>query len=423
MAGSAGSRPPGRRRTPSGAAPRRPCALCAHPTAPYVTLVHPVRRLVVLSAAVLAVAACVENPRGVLEVTEGADSVQVLTGITDTAFVRNRMASVPVVVVKDTRGFRMPGARVTFVTPGPSSGSVIGGEVRTDSLGRASPGGWIAGPDSGTDSLIAFVIGSPGARATRAVITAPVIDPCNRPLPYTLGTSITGTLSGRGCVTFDSSLVQPYRVSVPAMGVYRFTVTSGAFDSYVEVTRGDGFPVAIFDGDGRVNAEVRVALPPGAFGVRAGALGQRRGVGQFTLSSGPATLPTSCDRFNPVVAYLVPGTAVSTDLSANDCTLQFNFTGIFNGQAPVKVFPLFVPPNQTIVVRLASTSVDALLVLASPGLQQQIGRDDNSGGGTNALLSFSAAAIGQPGGALVWVIATSKGQNGPITISVDGPGP
>jgi hypothetical protein len=376
-----------------------------------------------IAAATLVVAACVENPRGVLEVTEGADSVQVVTGIADTAFVLNRMATVPVVVVKDTRGFRMPGARVTFVTPSPANGSVIGGEVRTDSLGRASPGGWIAGPDSGTDSLIAFVVGSPGARATRAVITAPVIDPCNRPLPYTLGTSISGQLTGRGCITFDSSLVQPYRFTVSTLGVYRFTVTSGAFDSYVEVTRPDGFPVAIFDGDGRVNAEVRVALPPGTFGVRAGALGQRRGTGQFTLTSGPGVLPTLCDRAAPAVTYLVPGTTVSTDLNANDCAVQWNFAGVFTGQAPVKVFPLFVAPNQNIVVRLVSTSVDALLVLASPGLTQQIGRDDNSGGGTNALLSFTAAAIGQPGGALVWIVASSKGQNGAITISVDGPGP
>lgn len=380
-------------------------------------------RFATMVAGLAAMAACVETPNGVLEVTEGADSVQVVTPVRDTAFVRTPIAAPPVVVVKDTRGFRMPGALVTFVTPGPSSGIVEGGQVRTDSIGRASPGRWIAGPDSGTDTLIAYVVGSPGARATRAVITAPVIDPCTRTLPYTLGTSVVGTLTGRGCITFDSSLVQPYRFTVPSTGNYRFSVASGAFDSYVEVARADGFPLAIFDGDGRTGASVRVVLPPGTFHVRGGALGQRRGVGQFTLTSGPASVPATCDRANPVVTYLVAGAAFNTDLNANDCTLQFNFGATFTGTAQVKVFPLFVPPNQNVVVRMNSNVLDALLVLYSAGGQQLIGRDDNSGGGTNALLSFTAAALGQPGGALVWVVATSKGQNGGFTIAVDGPGP
>jgi hypothetical protein len=381
------------------------------------------RRLIFVVTAVTVVASCVETPSGVLEITEGADSVQVVTRVTDTAFVRTAVATLPTVVVKDTRGFRMPGALVTFITPSPANGSVVGGQVRTDSVGRASPGAWIAGPDTGTDTLIAYVVGSPGARATRAVITAPVIDPCNRPLSYALGTSVIGTLVGRGCVTFDSSLVQPYRFNVATTGNYAFSVNSGAFDSYVEIARGDGFPLAIFDGDGRGGATVRVALPPGVYDVRAGALGQRRGVGQFTLTSGPATIPTSCDRDNPVITYLVPGASVSTNLSATDCTLQFNFGATFTGQAPVKVFPLFVPPNQTVVVRMNSTVVDALLVLYGPSGNPLYGRDDNSGGGTNALLSFTSAALGQPNGALVWVVASSKGQNGGFTIAVDGPGP
>ena len=398
--------------------------MLALPRVPYVSPVPPAARRLLLIAATSAVAACVENANGTLEVTADADSVQVVTGIADTAFVRLEMPNAPVVVVKDSRGFRIPNARVTFFTPSSANGRVDGAVVRTDNQGLARPGAWIAGPDSGTDTLVAYVVGPPGARATRATFTARVIDPCQRPLAYFLGGTVQGSLTGRGCVGADTSLLQPYRFTVNTAGLYQFTSTSAAFPSSVEVTRITGFPVAIYDGQPAATAGVRVALAPGTYDVRAGALQSRSAVGAFTLSSGPGTIPTGCSTTSSVLAFMMPGTAVSSTFSSNDCSWQYPAPSLFNGQAPFDAYAIYVPPGQQIVVRLQSTQVDALLTLLNGNLTP-LNANDNGGGGTNALLQFSALSLdAAPGqGAVAIIVASSKNQLGAYTLSIDGIGP
>lgn len=391
------------------------------PRARYVTLVRPIVRLALVGSAVASVAACVENTRGTLEVTPDADSVQVVTGVTDTAFVRTRVPGTPIVVVKDTRGFRIPNARVTFTTTSATNGIVEGGIVRTDQQGLARPGAWIAGPDSGTDTLIAYVVGPPGARATRATITARVIDPCLRPLSYVLGATIQGSLTGRGCIGTDTSLVQPYRFTVGAAGVYEFTSSSTSFPSTIELVRESGFPLGIFDGDGQQGATLRAALAAGTYVVRPGAFARPTATGAFSLSSGPSVLPQGCQPNFQVLAFLMAGTSLSTSLTTNDCSFQLPIQNIFAGQTIQDIYAIYVPPGQQAVVRMQSTQLDAILVLYNGNGDPLFG-NDNGGGGTNALLSFNATQLGARSGtgAVGYVIATSKGQPGPYTLSVDG---
>lgn len=387
---------------------------------------RPLRRLVVLTAAITlaGAGACVESARGTLEVTPDADSVQVVQGVTDTAFVRTAVPGTPVVVVKDSRGFRIPNALVTFTTLSAANGRVTDGVVRSDSLGLARPGSWIAGPDSGTDSLIAYVVGPPGARATRATITARVIDPCARPLPYAIGTSLQGTLNGRGCVGADTSLVQPYRFTVTSPGLYSFSTSSTAFPSTIEVVRETGFPVGIFDGNPIQGATLRAALAQGTYIVRPGAFARPRASGPYTLTSGPGVLPEGCLPGNQALVFMTPNTSVSTTLTANDCTGQLPITQIFNGATAYDVYALYVPVGQQFVVRMQSTQLDAVLVLYA-GNGEPLQANDNGGGGTNASLSFTPTRLGAPPGvgALGFVLATSKGQLGTYTLSVDALSP
>jgi len=352
------------------------------PRARYVTLVRPIVRLALVGSAVASVAACVENTRGTLEVTPDADSVQVVTGVTDTAFVRTRVPGTPIVVVKDTRGFRIPNARVTFTTTSATNGIVEGGIVRTDQQGLARPGAWIAGPDSGTDTLIAYVVGPPGARAT---------------------------------------LVQPYRFTVGAAGVYEFTSSSTSYPSTIELVRESGFPLGIFDGDGQQGATLRAALAAGTYVVRPGAFARPKATGAFSLSSGPSVLPQGCQPNFQVLAFLMAGTSLSTSLTTNDCSFQLPIQNIFAGQTIQDIYAIYVPPGQQAVVRMQSTQLDAILVLYNGNGDPLFG-NDNGGGGTNALLSFNATQLGARSGtgAVGYVIATSKGQPGPYTLSVDG---
>ncbi|MCU0624747.1 MAG: PPC domain-containing protein [Gemmatimonadaceae bacterium] len=387
---------------------------------------RPIRRLTLLAAvtAVTAAAACVESNRGTLEVTADADSVQVIQGITDTGFVRTAMPGTPVVVVKDSRGFRIPNALVTFTTLTAANGRVQNGVVRSDSLGLARPGAWIAGPDSGTDTLVAYVVGPPGARATRATITARVIDPCARPLPYVLGTSITGTLAGRGCVGADTSLVQPYQFTVAANGLYSFSSSSTVFPSTIELVRENGFPIGIFDGDPRQGATLRAALTPGTYVVRPGAFARPTAQGAFTLSSGPGTVPVGCLPGSQAQAFMTPSTSVSTSLTSDDCQGQLPIQQIFSGATNFDVYAMYVPAGQQYVVRMQSNQLDAILVLYG-GNGDPLQANDNGGGGTNASLSFTATRLGAPpgSGALAFVLATSKAQLGGYTLSVDALSP
>lgn len=396
------------------------------PFGSYVTPVHPIRRLLVLGLAVAAVSACVESNRGVLEIVPGADSVQVVEGVNDTAFVRSPMPNAPAVVVKDARGFRIPNARVTFTPSSPLSGRVEGAEVRTDGNGIARPGAWIAGPDSGTDTLIAWVVGPPGARATRALITAPVIDPCGRPLPYVLGDTADGILDGRGCLTGDSALVQPYRVTIPVAGAYRFTARTTLMPPALDLVRPSGFPVALFEGALTSSAaQILAILPAGDYDIRPGSRLQQFSTGTYQLTSGPTTIPDGCSP-SGLSAFAAPGVVINGTLSAGgggDCTFNLNLGTTFNGSTIGDFYGLFVPPDQQIVVRMNALFFDALLLLATPNATQVITFNDNGGGGSNALVAFTAQQLGAPPGqgAYVWVVATSKGQTGAYTLSIEDP--
>jgi hypothetical protein len=73
------------------------------------------------------------------------------------------------------------------------------------------------------------------------------------------------------------------------------------------------------------------------------------------------------------------------------------------------------------VIRASSLTMDMILLLLQPNTSVIGASNDNGGGGTNALISISAAqAGGEPGfGTTVWVIATSKGTRGNYTLSLD----
>lgn len=371
-------------------------------------------------ATLFAGAGCVEPNRGVLEVNPAADSVQVLTGITDTAFIRLPMPNRPVVVVKDAQGFRMPGVLVAF-TPDSGSGTVNGAQVRTDSLGRASPTTWTAGRDTGLQTLWASVVGAPNARASRVPIRARVIDPCRRPLPYVLGATVAGSLDGRGCLTTDNSLVRPYAMTVATPAVWQFVVRSRAFPAFVEVARTTGETIGYYGLGPDSVAAVRVALPAGAYHVRAGALATLNALGDFQLSSSAGTLPTACPP-NDVLAWLTTGTALPATLAAGDCAPTLTLSGLGTFQSLADFYGFVIPANRTVTVRMNSTAVNALLLLVSPNSGQILTFNDDGGGGTNALLQFTAQQLGVPAGqgAVVWLVAASRSTTpGAYTISVD----
>ncbi|MDX2185150.1 MAG: hypothetical protein SFW08_14325 [Gemmatimonadaceae bacterium] len=375
------------------------------------------RQFLTLLCAALFSGACVEGADRMLEVTPDADSVVVVAGSGQTAFVRSPVPDPPVVVVKDARGFNIPDAVVTF-RPGAGSGRVDGGTVRTDADGRASPGRWTVGSEAGVDTLWASVVGTPGVTGTRAPILASVIDPCLIADPYTVGDSITGSLAGAGCLAFDEHVVKPYRVTIPG-GIYQFRARTTGTVPWLDVVRDDGFPFALADGGSGFLAPLTVALGAGTYYVRPGAAGRLTYNGTFSLASQAVTIPNSCP--GTPLAYLGIGGVIPGALGTGDCTFSLNLGTVFNGQTTGDLYAVNIPPTGQIVIRLSSLSTDVLLLVIRANTSTISAFNDNGGGGTNALLSLSAAQAGalQGGGTTIWVMATSKGTRGDYTLSID----
>ncbi len=364
-------------------------------------------------AAIALAAGCVESNRGLLQVDAAADSVVVLAGNGQTAYTGDSVVTVPVVVVKDVNGFRVPGVRVTF-TPATGAGSVANTTVLTDSAGRASPGAWIVGADSGSDTLYASVTGLPTARHPKAAIVAHVVDLCNITRPYVIGTTITDTIAGPGCRSFDGGVVKPYQFRVDTLSFVAFTATASAFTPMVEVVSAtDNFPVALADTALSVAGKTLAYLAPGTYRVRAGAF-VRPAAGPFTLATAPATLTHDCTQ----TPFISKGTALNGSLAATDCQFTVNLS-TYAGGVIAQPYAIFLRQTDTLTVSLASSAFDTVLLLANGG-QQLIGFSDNlttPAGTTNSGFTFSPAAAGLPGG-LYFLIAASKGTTGTYALTI-----
>ena len=119
--------------------------------------------------------------------TPGLPNAVIATaGNGQTAFVDSVVPIPPQVTVVDTGGNGVPGVQVDFVVTA-GGGSVTGGTVITDSLGKATVGSWRMGAVFGTDSLEARVTG----RAP-AVFTATAQPPVPTISLQLVGTSVVG---------------------------------------------------------------------------------------------------------------------------------------------------------------------------------------------------------------------------------------
>jgi hypothetical protein len=380
----------------------------------------PLRRPPALVAALAflgALAACVEPSRPTLRVDEGADSVQVIAGDGQVAYVQRPVAIPPTVVVKDVDGFRMPGVRVRFVAT-PGNGTVTDGEQVTDSLGRATVGSWIVGDEGGRDTLVAFVIGGAGASATRATIVADVIDPCVADVrPYAIGTTVTDVVADPACLTDADGLANAYEVTLTAPTLVRAQVTTDSLRPYLDIAGVTDTIVALAEDQGDSAGVLYVPLPTGTWRLRAGTSVRDASTGYTLQSAVVPDLPGGCLR----TAFLVRGSQVASSVGAADCGLNVQVTGVYNGASSADRYFLVVPDTRTTwTVRATVGGADAILLLATAD-GSLLTIDDNSGGGTNPTLRFRLADLRTRPGVYLLFIALKGTPATPVgyTIAVD----
>lgn len=257
-------------------------------------------------------------------------------------------------------------------------GSVSSPTTQTNASGQTQVT-WTLGLPIGTQTVEARV---PGVTAAVFNATSTTPNPCNQSTAYTIGATANGTLAVTDCMLFDGSYIDYFGFTVGANASASFTLTSNTFDTFLFVYD-DANSVAAFDDDGTgsTNSTLRILLGAGSY--RAGANSYDPDItGPYTLTS--ATVGSDVTNCSDV--WATPGLASSQSLTVNDCVA----TGPYYGDGLL----IFLRSGQTITATMSSTAVDALLGLGQLSSGLIVAFDDDSGPGTDALMTYTATEAG-----------------------------
>jgi serine protease Do len=202
---------------------------------------------------------------------------------------------------------------------------------------------------------------------------------------------VSGTLTRRDQRLSDSSFYQAWSFFGTAGQNIQIDVVSSDFDAYAILQGPGGNDVARDDdAGGGTNARIRVALPTaGTYRILANAY--RPGeTGRFTvrLSAGPSqviTNPGSGSTMAGTAGQILRGQMVQGRLTASDARLADNTVyqaWTFYGQA-----------GEMVTLDVMSTEFDAYAVIQDLN-GNVLARDDDSGGGLNARVTFTLPYTG-----------------------------
>lgn len=282
-------------------------------------------------------AAALGQVKFVVTITPGGAATLVrVEGDAQTASVGQPVFVAPMVRVEDAFGNPLGGVTVIF-TPQPGSGTVTGGTVTSDPLGRARVASWVLGQE-GANRLDV----SAGAAAT--TFTATGSGACTQ-VAYTLFTTIERQLS-LGC-SVEARPAQPFSITLPADGV-DFSVVSQAFTPSVGLLDASGRGLGWSQTFSADSAYLRVYAPAGSYGLAAAMASPTSG-GTYRLRS---SLAAGAPRCSP--ALVVPGVAILSTVQALGCGMElqnrYRISAVQVGQ-PLRVTLTSTAFNPRIVVR------------------------------------------------------------------------
>ncbi|MCU0623846.1 MAG: hypothetical protein MUF53_08275, partial [Gemmatimonadaceae bacterium] len=122
------------------------------------------------TASFVVTAASLTSPRAGTSVNQVPASLVVGAGAGQSVRYGLAVPVAPRVIVRDSGGQGVSGVAVTFAVPNAGNGSVTGGSQVTNAAGEATVGGWLLGPNAGTDSLTASVSGLPTTLITATAL-------------------------------------------------------------------------------------------------------------------------------------------------------------------------------------------------------------------------------------------------------------
>lgn len=300
-------------------------------------------------------------------------TITAVSATTQTGLPGTPVTQVPTVRVNDQTGQPLAGATVTFTVTG-GGGQVGSATAVTGANGQASAGSWTLGSTPGQNTLSATVTG-----LAPVVFTATVQNPCSLRTPYTVFTTIQGSLAASDCRLTAGTEVyfaDLYSLQLATAQMLELRMSSSQVDAWLEVYDADLNLLAGNDDDFSgtdTNAGVRMFIPSGSY-IFAATTAFGHEVGSYTISSATFAGNTECGEF-----WLIPGVVVTGSITETDCDF-----GSFTDE-----YAMILQAGQRITVRMESPDMDPVLELYSleGGL---VASDDDSGGGTVAQFTYTA---------------------------------
>ena len=291
----------------------------------------------------------------------------------------NEALSVGIAVV-DQFDNPVAGVPITFT---PLDGSTVSAaHVNTSGFGVASTR-WNVPATPGDVHLT----GSAPTLAPQTFVATilPPAPPCASSGTLTLdGTPIAGTLDAADCFnSVSETYFDVYTLHLPAQTAFDAFMSSASLDAFLSITRGSTYEsgeLAAENDDISVDsldAEVTVIAGAGDYVVAADEFEAQTGDYSLSVST------TSSDITGCAEVFVVPDVTLDETLSIDDCDAG---SGSFGDDMIV-----FLREGEQLDVTMTSTAFDAKLFLFGEIASNDFFvSDDNSGGGTNARLTFTA---------------------------------
>ena len=291
----------------------------------------------------------------------------------------NEALSVGIAVV-DQFDNPVPGVPITFT---PLDGSTVSAaHVNTSGFGVASTR-WNVPATPGDVHLT-------GAAPSLAPLTfvatiLPPAPPCASSGTLTLdGTPIAGTLDTADCLNgISDTYFDVYTLHLPAQTAFDAFMSSASVDAFLSISRGSSYEsgeLAAENDDISVetlDAGVTLIAGAGDYVVVADEFEPQAGDYSLTVSTASGDI-TGCAE-----VFIVPDVTLDETLSINDCDAG---SGSFGDDIIV-----YLREGEQLDVTMTSTAFDAKLFLFGEIASNDFFvSDDNSGGGTNARLTFTA---------------------------------
>jgi hypothetical protein len=248
--------------------------------------------------------------------------------------------------------------------------------VNDDNFGNITDSHITADLPAGTYSIVATTGGLPGGFALSYQLTPHALAPCNQVQTLNVNSGYIGVFGSGSCRGPNGQPVDYYQVTTPSDGTLAAVMTSPAIDAFLTLQAADGTVLRWDDNSyGGTDAFVVQFLPGQTYRIAARASdaissGYYR-VDMVWAGGGP---PVGC----APVSTVNPGDSVQGTLTFTGCQ--------YPDDTFADVYQFTLSDITALDLHLDSPDFDAyLVVLDSKG--NVIDEDDNSGGGTNALVS------------------------------------